>query len=160
MPSFDVVSEVDMHEIANAVDQTNREVATRFDFKGSDAKVEMVEGGLSLEGENEFQLDQMMSILETKLAKRKVDINALDPGEVQESNRRARRPITLRQGIDKELARRIVKQVKESKLKARASVQGEQVRVTGKKRDDLQQVIALLKEQKFDQPLQFINFRD
>jgi len=160
MPSFDVVSEVDMHEIANAVDQTNREVATRFDFKGSDAKVEMVEGGLSLEGENEFQLDQMMSILETKLAKRKVDINALDPGEVQESNRRARRPITLRQGIDKELARRIVKQVKESKLKAQASVQGEQVRVTGKKRDDLQQVIALLKEQKFDQPLQFINFRD
>ncbi len=149
-----------MHEIANAVDQTNREVATRFDFKGSDAKVEMVEGGLSLEGENEFQLDQMMSILETKLAKRKVDINALDPGEVQESNRRARRPITLRQGIDKELARRIVKQVKESKLKAQASVQGEQVRVTGKKRDDLQQVIALLKEQKFDQPLQFINFRD
>lgn len=160
MPSFDVVSEVDMHEITNAVDQTNREVATRFDFKGSDARVEMVEGGLSLEGENEFQLDQMMSILETKLAKRKVDINALDPGEVQESNRRARRPITLRQGIDKELARRIVKQVKESKLKAQASVQGEQVRVTGKKRDDLQQIIALLKEQKFEQPLQFINFRD
>ncbi|MDZ7752347.1 MAG: YajQ family cyclic di-GMP-binding protein [Gammaproteobacteria bacterium] len=160
MPSFDVVSEVDMHEITNAVDQTNREVATRFDFKGSDARVEMVEGGLSLEGENEFQLDQMMSILETKLAKRKVDINALDPGEVQESNRRARRPITLRQGIDKELARRIVKQVKESKLKVQASVQGEQVRVTGKKRDELQQIIALLKEQKFDQPLQFINFRD
>ncbi len=160
MPSFDVVSEVDMHEITNAVDQTNREVATRFDFKGSDARVEMAEGGLSLEGENEFQLDQMMSILETKLAKRKVDINALDPGEVQESNRRARRPITLRQGIDKELARRIVKQIKESKLKAQASVQGEQVRVTGKKRDDLQQIIALLKEQKYDQPLQFINFRD
>lgn len=160
MPSFDVVSEVDMHEITNAVDQTNREVATRFDFKGSDARVEMVEGSLSLEGENAFQLDQMMSILETRLAKRKVDINTLEPGEVQESNRRARRPITLRQGIDKELARRIVKLVKESRLKVQASVQGEQVRVTGKKRDELQQIIALLKEQKFDQPLQFINFRD
>ena len=160
MPSFDVVSQVDMHEVTNAVDQANREIASRFDFKGSDARVVLEEDGMVLEGQSAFQLDQMLAILESKLARRKVDLDSLDPGEVQESINRARRPVALRQGIDKDLARRIVKAVKDSRLKVQAAVQGDQVRVTGKKRDDLQQVIALLKEQKADRPLQFVNFRD
>ena len=159
MPSFDIVSEVDQHEVANAVDQANREIGTRFDFKGSDARIDAGESDLTLQGENAFQLEQMLSILESKLVKRGVDIAVLEPGKVEETGRRARQVLTLRQGIDKELARRITKLVKESGLKVQASIQGEQVRVTGKKRDDLQDVMASLRDSAIDQPLQFINFR-
>lgn len=160
MPSFDIVSEIDSHELANAVDQTNREVSTRFDFKGADAKVEQTEKELVLHAENEFQLQQMQDVLHLKLAKRGIDIIALSAGEPLLQNRRARMTITIKQGIDSEMAKKIVKLVKESKIKAQASIQGEQVRITGKKRDDLQEVIALLREAKLELPLQFNNFRD
>ncbi|MDD2816717.1 MAG: YajQ family cyclic di-GMP-binding protein [Thiotrichaceae bacterium] len=160
MPSFDIVSEIDSHELANAVDQTNREVSTRFDFKGADAKVEQTEKELVLHAENEFQLQQMQDVLHLKLAKRGIDIIAFTAGEPLLQNRRARMSITIKQGIDSEMAKKIVKLVKESKLKAQASIQGEQVRITGKKRDDLQEVIALLREAKLELPLQFNNFRD
>jgi uncharacterized protein YajQ (UPF0234 family) len=160
MPSFDIVSEIDSHELANAVDQTNREVSTRFDFKGADAKVEQTEKELVLHAENEFQLQQMQDVLHLKLAKRGIDIIAFTAGEPLLQNRRARMTITIKQGIDSEMAKKIVKLVKESKIKAQASIQGEQVRITGKKRDDLQEVIALLREAKLELPLQFNNFRD
>lgn len=160
MPSFDVVSEVDMHELANAVDQCNREVNTRFDFKGSDAKVEQTEGELTLSAENEFQLQQMMDILEKKMVKRGVDIGSMDVSEPETAHMRARQKVQVRQGIDKELAKKIVKLIKDTKLKVQAAVQGEQVRVTGKKRDDLQSVMAMLKDQKLGLPLQYTNFRD
>ncbi len=160
MPSFDAVSEVDTQEITNAVDQTNREVGNRFDFKGSSAKVEQKDEQLILHADNEFQLNQVKDILHTKLAKRKVDIQALEDGKLEESLNAARQPITLKQGIDKESAKKIVKLIKDSKLKVQAAIQGDQVRVTGKKRDDLQQVMALLREADVGLPLQFTNFRD
>ena len=160
MPSFDVVSEVDMHELGNAVDQANREVDTRFDFKGSDARFELSGAEITLSAENEFQLQQMMDILQKKMVKRGVDIACLDISEPETSGMRARQKVTVRQGVDKETARKIVKLIKDMKLKVQAAIQGEQVRVTGKKRDDLQQVMAMLREQKLDLPLQFTNFRD
>jgi hypothetical protein len=160
MPSFDIVSEVDWHELTNAVDQTNREVATRFDFKGADAKIEQTQEQLTLHAENEFQLQQMTDILYQKMAKRKVDISALQRGQPEIQNRRARLAMTVKQGIDKELAKTITKIIKDSKLKVQTTLQGEQMRVTGKKRDELQQVIALLRERDLGLPLQFINFRD
>ncbi len=160
MPSFDVVSEVDQHELSNAVDQANREIDNRFDFKGADARIERSERVLTLEAQNEFQIKQMVDILHKKLVKRGVDIGSLEEGKIQESGSRARQELTVRQGIDKETARKIVKMVKDAKLKVQAAIQGEQVRVTGKKRDDLQQVIATLRDAKLDLPLQYINFRD
>lgn len=160
MSSFDVVSEVDMHELSNAVDQANREVANRFDFKGSDARFEQSEGELTLAAQNEFQLEQMMDILRQKMVKRGVDVSSLEIGEPETNNMRARQKVTVRQGLDKEIAKKIVKYIKEEKLKVQAAIQGEQVRVTGKKRDDLQQVMAMLREQKLGLPLQFTNFRD
>ncbi len=160
MPSFDVVSEVDMHELANAVDQANREVDTRFDFKGSDARFELSGAEITLAAENEFQLQQMMDILQKKMVKRGVDIACLDISEPEASGMRARQKVSVRQGVDKDTARKIVKLIKDMKLKVQAAIQGEQVRVTGKKRDDLQQVMAMLREQKLDLPLQFTNFRD
>lgn len=160
MPSFDIVSEVNWHELTNAIDQTNREVATRFDFKGADAKIEQTQEQLTLHAENEFQLQQMADILYQKMAKRKVDIGALQRGEPEVQNRRARLTMTVRQGIDKELAKTITKIIKDSKLKVQTTIQSDQVRVTGKKRDELQQIIALLREKDLELPLQFINFRD
>ena len=160
MPSFDIVSEIDHHELTNAVDQSNREIANRYDFKGSDARVRQEEGRLVLEAENEFQLDQMQNILFQKLAKRGIDIQAIAVDPPQTRGQRALQTLHLREGIDKDTAKRIVKAIKDSKLKVQASVQGEQVRVSGKKRDDLQRVIALLRGQDFDRPLQFTNFRD
>lgn len=160
MPSFDVVSEVDMHELANAVDQCNREVSTRFDFKGSDAEVEQKETELTLSAQNEFQLEQMMDILQKKLVKRGVDISCLDIAEPETSNLRSRQKVTVRQGIDKDVAKQITKLVKESKVKVQSAIQGEQVRITGKNRDDLQAMIAMLREAKLGLPLQFTNFRD
>ena len=160
MPSFDVVSEVNAHELNNAVDQTNREVANRYDFKGTDAGVEQTDNTLMLHAESEFQIQQMTEILYQKLAKRGIDLGALKAGTLEASGKTARQPFTVRQGIDTELGRKMVKLIKGSKLKVQASIQGDQVRITGKKRDDLQAAIALLKEADLDLPLQFSNFRD
>ncbi len=161
MPSFDVVSEVDKHELSNAIDQVNREISTRFDFKGSDAKVELSGEEIKMEAESDFQLKQISPIIYSKLTSRKVDIRCLEKGKIDARGRRAYQSISVKQGIDKEAAKLIVKLVKESKIKVQAAIQGDQVRVTGKKRDDLQQVMAMLKSSdKIDQPLQFNNFRD
>ena len=160
MPSFDVVSEVDLQEARNAVDQANREVGTRFDFKGVDAKFELAGGEISLRAEQEFQLNQMMDILRQKLVKRKVDVACMDIGEPETSLNAARQKVTIKQGIATDTAKKMVKAIKAGKIKVQAQIQGEQLRVTGKKRDDLQQVIALLKEGKYGLPLQFTNFRD
>lgn len=160
MPSFDIVSEVDRHEVNNAVDQANREIGARFDFKGSDAKIEYVENSLKLEAQSEFQIDQMRDILEKKLAKRGIDLAALKADKVEESGTRARQKIEVRQGIDQDTSRKIVKFIKDSKLKVQASIQGDQLRVTGKKRDDLQEAIALLRTCAVGLPLQYQNFRD
>jgi uncharacterized protein YajQ (UPF0234 family) len=160
MPSFDVVSEIDMHELTNAVDQTNREVGNRFDFKGSDARVGQAEHELTLVAQTEFQVKQMLDILIAKIAKRGIDTACLDFGEIVLRGSEARQTVTARRGIDKDLAREIVKGVKDSKLKVQAGIQGEQVRITGKKRDDLQEAIALLRKLKFGLPLQYTNFRD
>jgi uncharacterized protein YajQ (UPF0234 family) len=160
MPSFDVVSEIDLHEVTNAIDQTNREVGNRFDFKGTDARVEQAEHVLSVHGENDFQIRQVTDILHKKLAKRGIDIAALVEGEIITSGKRARLEITLRHGIDQDTARQLVKQIKTSKLKVQASIQGDKVRISGKKRDDLQNIISILKDSGPDLPLQYINFRD
>ena len=160
MPSFDVVSEVDMHELSNAVDQANREVGTRFDFKGTDSKFSVSESEVSLESETDFQLKQMMDILHNKMVKRGVDIGCMDKMDPEIRGKRAKQKVVVKQGIDKELARTIVKLIKDKKLKVQSAIQGDQVRVTGKKRDDLQSVIAMLKESNIDLPLQFSNFRD
>ncbi len=160
MPSFDVVSEVDMHELRNAVDQANREISNRFDFKGSDAKVEQNETELTLHAESDFQIEQINEILNRTLAKRGIDIQCLDREQIETANMRARQKVKVKQGIDKEMAKKLVKSIKDAKLKVQAAIQGEQVRVTGKKRDDLQEVIAMLRKGDFGLPLQFNNFRD
>jgi len=160
MPSFDVVSEVDLQEVRNATDQANREVGTRFDFKGSEAQFSLDDGVVNLQAESEFQLDQMMDILQKKLVKRSVDISCMDIAQPETANNRARQAVTMRQGIDTDTARKIVKEIKAAKIKVQAQIQGEQVRVSGKKRDDLQDTIALLKKADYGLPLQYINFRD
>ncbi len=160
MPSFDIVSEVDIQEVRNAVDQANREIGTRFDFKGVEASFELKESQVLLRAEQEFQLGQMMDILRQKLVKRSVDIACMEIGEAENSLNASRQTVTIRQGIESDLAKKMVKDIKASKLKVQAQIQGEQVRVTGKKRDDLQQVITLLRESNYDLPLQFQNFRD
>lgn len=160
MPSFDIVSEVDHHELSNAIDQANREIGTRYDFKGSDARIEQTDNQLTLSTESEFQIKQMTPILKEKMSKRGIDVSCLDFADIVEMNKRARQQVLVREGLDKDLARKIVKLIKDSKLKVQASIQGEQVRVNGKKRDDLQQVMKLLKEANLGIPLQFNNFRD
>jgi uncharacterized protein YajQ (UPF0234 family) len=161
MPSFDIVSEVDLHEVNNALDQANREVGTRFDFKGVDAKFSLNESSdIVISAEVDFQIHQMLDILRGKLVKRGIDIKALKEGDVEISGQKATMLVKLQQGIDSDLARKIVKMVKETKLKVQTAIQGDKLRVTGKKRDDLQNAIALLKDAKIDQPLQFNNFRD
>jgi uncharacterized protein YajQ (UPF0234 family) len=160
MPSFDVVSEVDHHELTNAVDQMGREISNRYDFKGSGAKVELKQQLLNIEAENEFQIKQMHEIIYKKLAARGIDTACLEHGKIEERGMRAYQTMAVREGVDKELARKIVKLIKETKMKVQAAIQGEQVRVTGKKRDDLQSVIELLKSANIDLPLQFTNFRD
>ena len=160
MPSFDIVSEVNLHELSNAVDQANREVGTRFDFRGSDAKLEQNGAEITLSAESEFQLQQMMDIFKLKLVKRGVDIESLETDKPETTGMRARQKARVRQGVDSDTAKKIVKLVKEAKLKVQAAIQGDQVRVTGKKRDDLQEAIAMLREQKLGLPLQFTNFRD
>lgn len=160
MPSFDVVSEVDSHELTNAVDQTNREVSNRFDFKGSNSRVEQNDHVMTIIAEAEFQVKQILDMLQNKMTKRGIDIDCLDISEIEESNREARQIVTAQHGIDKDTARKIVKLVKELKLKVQAQIQQEQVRVTGKKRDNLQSVIESLKNAAISVPLQFVNFRD
>lgn len=161
MPSFDVVSEVDIHEIQNAIDQANREIDARYDFKNANAKVEKADDTtLQLNALTEFQIKQMQDILFKKLAKRGLDVQCLDEKEIEASGTQARQKILIRQGIDKELAKKINKLVKDSDLKVQASIQGEQVRITGKKRDDLQAAIAMLRGANLGIPLQFTNFRD
>lgn len=160
MPSFDVVSEVDLHEVRNACDQANREVTTRFDFKGTGASFKLVDAGIEMQAQVSFQLQQMRDILHLKLAKRGIDIACLENGDVQISGNEARQTVAVRQGLDSDQARKLVKLIKQQKMKVQTAIQGEQLRITGKKRDDLQAVIALLRETDTDLPLQFTNFRD
>jgi uncharacterized protein YajQ (UPF0234 family) len=160
MPSFDIVSEINPHEATNAVDQANREVSTRFDFKGSGARYDQDGCAITLHAEVAFQLQQMLDILQAKLSKRGIDLACLQVDEPEVTLKHARQTVTLRQGIDAELAKKIVRLIRDSKLKVQAAIQGEKIRVTGKKRDDLQETIALLRQTPLDLPLQFDNFRD
>ena len=161
MPSFDIVSEVDMHELNNALDQSNREVGTRFDFKGIDASFELDnDSNIKVNAEADFQIQQMLEMLRSKMVKRGIDTKSLKEGDVQLIGQKASMIVTVQQGIEADIARKIVKAVKEAKLKVQTAIQGEKLRVTGKKRDDLQQVMALLKEGSYGVPLQYDNFRD
>jgi uncharacterized protein YajQ (UPF0234 family) len=160
MPSFDVVSEVDLQEVRNAVDQANREVGTRFDFKGIKANFELADDVIKLTTERDFQLRQMMDILRQKLAKRGVDIGSLDLKDPTSSLSAARQEVGLKQGIDTDTAKSMIKALKAAKLKVQAQIQGEQLRVSGKNRDDLQEAIAQLREGDWGLPLKFTNFRD
>jgi len=160
MPSYDVVSEIDMHELTNAVDQANRELATRFDFRGVEAKFELKDGVITTTADAEFQLNQMEDILRNKMVKRNVDTGSLEIKDPEGAGKQVRQAINVKQGLESEHTRKIVKLIKESKIKVQAAIQGDKVRVTGKKRDDLQQTMALLREGKVGMPLQFNNFRD
>jgi len=161
MPTFDIVSEVDVHEVRNAMEQSNKEVGTRFDFKGIDASFALAKvNEITLTAEVDFQLQQMLEILRGKLVKRGVDVKSLSEGDVQLSGQRATLAVTVQQGIESDIARKLVKQIKDKKLKVQTAIQGDKLRVTGKKRDDLQEVIAFLRELPLDIPLQFNNFRD
>ena len=160
MPSFDVVSEVDIHVFTNAVDQAGRLIANRFDFKGVDAGFERKDRVVTLHAESEFQIQQMRDVLRTSVAKCGIDARAMKEADVQGGGRIVKQEITMRHGIEIELARQVVKLIKESKIKVQASIQGEQVRVSGKKRDELQETIAMLRKQELEAPLQFQNFRD
>ena len=162
MPSFDVVSEVKMDEVTNALDQTAREIGNRYDFKGTSAKVERAENTITVWGDSDFQLQQIADILYQRLAKRGIDIRALEVGDPQSAGGDKRKQLlTLKQGIGQKLGKEIQKIIKDSGLKVQAQIQGDQLRVTGKKKDDLQACIALLRSQKeLEQPLQYDNFRD
>jgi uncharacterized protein YajQ (UPF0234 family) len=160
MPSFDVVSEVNHHELSNAVDQANREVTTRFDFKGTGSNFELAGNLITMNTESDFQLQQMYDILCNKLVKRGVDIAALELGDPNIQLKTASQVVTVREGIETAESKKMIKLIKDRKMKVQAAIQGDQLRVTGKKRDDLQEVIALLKDARFAMPLQFKNFRD
>lgn len=160
MPSFDVVSKIDQHELTNAVDQVTREISTRFDFKGTDARVELAKDTITLIAASDFQLKQLDDILKSKLAKRNVDVRVCVYKTPDINLSEAKQDIEVKQGLDADRAKKITKLIKEANLKVQASVQGDQVRVTGKKRDDLQTAIAMLRNAKLDFPVQFENFRD
>ncbi|HKS56259.1 MAG TPA: YajQ family cyclic di-GMP-binding protein [Steroidobacteraceae bacterium] len=160
MPSFDIVSELNPHEVANALDQANREVGTRFDFKGTNAKYELKDLVVTLSAPADFQLKQMMDILKLKLTKRGIDIVCMKVDEPVITGTTAKQTATLRQGIDTELGKKLQRLIKDSKLKVQAAIQDKQVRVTGKSRDDLQSAIALIRGSKLELPMQFTNFRD
>jgi uncharacterized protein YajQ (UPF0234 family) len=160
MPSFDVVSEVDKHELTNAVDQANRELATRFDFKGTDAGFALEEYVVALSASSAFQLKQMLDILRGRLSARGIDVRCMEPGEILENLGGARQKVTIRQGIEQAAAKKLVAAIKGSKIKVESQINGDKLRVSGKKRDDLQAVIALLRKTDVDLPLQFQNFRD
>ncbi len=161
MPTFDIVSEVDKQEVRNAVEQVNKEVSTRFDFKGSDARVQQADYVLTVYADTEFQIDQVQDILSGKLTKRGVDVKCLEVAEPEKvSGNKMKRLTTVKTGLEIELAKKIVRIIKDSKLKVQASIQGDAVRVTGAKRDVLQETIALMRKSITDFPLQFQNFRD
>ena len=160
MPSFDIVSKIDKHEASNAVDQANREVKNRFDFKDTNSHFELVEDVITLVAPNKFQLQQMQQILEPKLVKRGIDINCLVRDEIHESLHEATQKVTIKHGIDHEFGKKINKLIKESQIKVQTSIMGDHVRVIGKKRDDLQEVMALLRKEELGIPLQFENMRD
>lgn len=161
MPSFDIVSEVDKQEVRNAVDQVNKEVGARFDFKSSDARVEQADYTLTVFADDEFKLDQVFDILTTKLAKRNVDVRSLDKGQVEKiSGNKVKQLVTVKTGVESDLAKKIIRLIKDSKLKVQGSIQGDTVRVSGAKRDTLQEAIQLVKKSVTDFPLQFQNFRD
>lgn len=160
MPSFDTVSEIDHHELSNAIDQANREIGTRYDFKGSGARIEQTDNQLSLNAESEFQIKQMTPILKEKMSKRGIDVSCLEFSDIVEMNKRASQQVLVREGLDQDLARKIVRLIKDSKIKVQVAIQGDQVRVSGKKRDNLQQIMQLLREANLGIPLQFNNFRD
>ena len=161
MPSFDIISEVNQVEVRNAIDQANKELSTRFDFKGSDARVEQGEDNLTLYADDEFKLGQVYDVLTAKLAKRNVDVRYLDRGDIEKvSGNKVKQVVAIKEGVAGDLAKKIVKIIKDGKLKAQASIQGEAVRVSGAKRDVLQEAIALVRKSVTDVPLQFNNFRD
>ncbi|MDH5553516.1 MAG: YajQ family cyclic di-GMP-binding protein [Nitrosomonas sp.] len=161
MPSFDIVSEVDGHEVRNAVDQTNKEVSSRFDFKGTDARVEQVDFLLNVFADDEFKLDQVLDVLRSKLTKRKIDVRCLEKGQIEKiSGNKVKQEVTVKTGLNTELAKKIVKILKENKLKVQASIQGDAVRVSSVKKDVLQEAIQIIKKVIIDFPLQYQNFRD
>ena len=160
MPSFDIKSELDHHEVTNAVDQANRVLQNRFDFKGTGAEFTISDKEINLSAKEEFQIHQMLPVLNESLAKRGVDLKSLKPGDVEVSGSSSQQVITLQEGIDKELAKKITSMIKQSKSKVQASIQGDSVRINGKKRDELQEIIQVIKDQNYDIPLQFVNFRD
>ncbi len=160
MPSFDAVSEVDKHQLMNSVDQANRVIDTRFDFKGVEAKFELSDFQVTIWAEADFQIQQLQDILKSALHKNKIDILCLEEGDIYGAGKQVKQDITVRTGLDSDLCRKMVKLIKAEKLKVQAQVQGDQVRVTGKKRDDLQAVMALLRESDLGMPVQFTNFRD
>ena len=160
MPTFDIESEIDNHELSNAIDQANRELTTRFDFKGVEAKFELNDKQITLSAPEEFQTSQMKDILDSKLTKRGIDIRSLNAEDMDTNLAQAKLVLNIKQGIDQPTAKKINKFLKESKLKVQSSIQGDKIRITGKKRDDLQAAIASLKEEDFELPLQFDNFRD
>jgi len=160
MPSFDIQSELDTHEVTNAVDQAQRVIDNRFDFKGSEAKFDLLEREITLLAKEEFQIHQMMSILQDSLAKRKIDLKCLKEDQIETSTGRATQKVMLREGIDQSLSKKITMLVKQSKIKVQASIQGVSIRISGKKRDDLQLVMQEIKEANFNMPLQYVNFRD
>jgi cyclic-di-GMP-binding protein len=160
MPSFDIVSELDHHELTNAVDQASRVITTRFDFKGVKASFKLSKNEVNLNAENEMQINQMTELLAQSMAKRGLDVRSLDIGDIQSTISDCRLLATIKEGLEQDLAKKLIKLIKAEKIKVQTQIQGEQLRVTGKKRDDLQQVIALMKKHEQDQPLQFTNFRD
>lgn len=160
MPSFDVVSEVDKHELTNAVDQANRELSTRFDFKGVEAKFELDDQVINQSAPSDFQVKQMTDILRARLIARGIDVRCLEFGDVETNLAGARQKVTVKQGIEQKLAKKIVAAIKDAKLKVEAQINGDKLRISGKKRDDLQDVMALLRKSDFELPLQFENFRD
>jgi uncharacterized protein YajQ (UPF0234 family) len=160
MPSFDVISEVDKHELTNAVDQANRELTTRFDFKGVDAKYVLDDGVITQSAPSEFQLQQMLDILRARLIARKIDVRALEMGDPETNLGGSRQKITVKQGIEQPVAKKLVAGLKAAKLKVEAQINGDKLRVSGKKRDDLQLAMAVLRKTDVELPLQFDNFRD
>ncbi len=160
MPSFDVVSEIDNHELTNAIDNANRELTKRFDFRGVDAGFELRDGAVRIAAEVDFQLEQLREILHIQMVKRKIDIKCLEAKEPEKLGKQVLTWLTVREGLDGTLAKKMVRMIKDSKIKVQVAIQGDKLRVTGKKRDDLQAVMSLLREAELDMPLQFNNFRD
>jgi|SRR5690606_27440060 len=160
MPSFDVVSEVDKHVLTNAVDQANRLITNRYDFKGVDASFERKDFEITLTADVEFQLEQMLDVLKGSLHKNNIDIACLEIKDIKSAGKQVKQEVIVRTGLETELAKKIVRLIKDGKLKVQAAIQGDQVRVTGKKRDDLQECMAMLRASDIEMPLQYTNFRD